>query len=143
MGEYSGNGNLIMAIPEFTKKLVETKLERYCQTKIPEYPRNFGKIGFKFDSNIVTIFQEGHPRNNPSNKFLHINIAQFRYSEKENEWILYCYDTERSIWRLYMGAEREADFEYLLNEVDKDGYGIFWSSGLIFWHLEDEPKYKI
>lgn len=132
-----------MPLPEFTKKLIETKLERYCQAKIPEYPRNFGKLGFKFDGNIATIFQEGCPKYNPTNKFLHINIAQFRYYEKENKWILYCYDVDRSIWRLYMGAEREADFEYLLNVVDEDGYGIFWSLGRVFWHLEDEPEYEV
>jgi len=33
-----------MSLPEFSIKLIETKLERYCQTKIPDYPRNFGML---------------------------------------------------------------------------------------------------
>ncbi|MBN1613164.1 MAG: DUF3024 domain-containing protein [Deltaproteobacteria bacterium] len=70
-------------------------------------------------------------------------MAQFRYYEKENQWILYCYDVEKTIWRLYMGSERETDFEYLLEAVDRDIYGIFWNLGLIFWKLEDEVDYEI
>jgi len=132
-----------MPLPEFTKRLVEAKLERYCQTKVPEYPRNFGKLGFKFDDKILTLFQEGYPKYNPTNKLFHVNIAQFRYYEKENQWILYYYDVEKSMWRLYMGAEHETDFEYLLNVVDEDGYGIFWNLGRVFWHLEDEAEYEV
>lgn len=50
-----------MPIPEPTKRLVEARLERYCREKVPEYPRNFGKLGFKFDGKTVTLFQEGYP----------------------------------------------------------------------------------
>ena len=132
-----------MPLSELTKKLVDTKLERYCQAKIPEYPRNFGKLGFKFDGNIVTIFQEGYPKYNPTNKLVYINIAQFRYYAKENQWILYCYDVDKSMWRLYMVAELETDFEYLLNTVDKDDFGIFWNMGRPHWDLEDEVVYEI
>lgn len=42
-----------------------------------------------------------------------------------------------------MGSERETDFEYLLEAVDRDIYGIFWNLGLIFWKLEDEVDYEI
>jgi hypothetical protein len=113
-----------MALCQFTKKLVETQLSKYCSDRIPSQALNQVRLSFRIRGNNVTLFEERPAFRYPSN-WVTIHIAQFRFDEDTKKWTLYCAD-RNSRWNLYERVKPSADFFNLLKEVDKDPTGIFW-----------------
>ncbi len=112
-----------MALSEFTIKLVEMKLGRFCREKIPEIQRDRVRLGYRIEGDIVTLFEE-RPRFSDPSAWIEMPIAQFRYNEKGNTWTLYFPDRDGQ-WRVYY-LNPKADFEVLLKELDEDPMQIFW-----------------
>ena len=113
-----------MPLPEFTRKLVETKLTKYCEQKIPLHVRHQLRLNYRFRGNQVTLFEERPVFDQPE-KWGESVIAQFRFSPQDKKWSLYCAD-RNSRWHLYTLLAPSADFDDLLKEVDRDPTGIFY-----------------
>jgi len=116
--------NQEMALSEFTRKMVEIKMNKYCREKVPGHLRHKVRVDFKIRGNNVTLF-EVRPTLHDPNTWVDISIAQFRYDDKNNVWKLFCAD-RNSRWHEYYEAEPTHNFEALLEEVDDDPTGIFW-----------------
>ena len=113
-----------MSLSEFTRKLIETKLTKYCEHKIPMHARDKIKLVFSIRGNNVTLFETRPYFHNPS-IWTEVPVAQFRYDNKSNKWTLYCAD-RNSKWHLYTEAKPSGKVDDLLKEVDRDSTGIFW-----------------
>lgn len=113
-----------MPLPEFTRRLVETVLTKYCAQKVPPHVRDQLRLGYRIRGNHVTLFEE-RPRFAQPSEWVDIVVAQFRFNPKDRKWTLYCAD-RNSRWHLYTPIAPRADFEALLREVDRDPTGIFY-----------------
>ena len=113
-----------MPLPEFTEKLIETRLTAYCINRIPEHARDRIKMIFKIRGNNVTLFETRPYYRDPS-IWTENPIAQFRYDEPSNKWFLY-YPDRNSKWHPYSGVKPTANLDALIKETDRDPTGIFW-----------------
>jgi hypothetical protein len=113
-----------MALPEFTRRLVESKLSSYCEQRVPLHVRDRVKLAFKIRGNCVTLFEQ-RPVYWEKSKWTEMPIAQFRFNPNRSLWTLYCAD-RNSKWHEYLPAAPTKDFDVLLVEVEKDPTGIFW-----------------
>jgi len=113
-----------MPLPEFTRKLVETRLSIYCENRIPVTVRNKVRLAFKIRGNNVTLYETRPYFMDPS-VWTESPIAQFRFDDETKRWNLYCCD-RNSKWYLYSEIDSSANFDDLLKEVDRDPTGIFW-----------------
>jgi hypothetical protein len=113
-----------MGLSEFTKKLVETRMEKLCRAKISDLTGNLKRLAFRIRSDRVTLF-EGKPLPTDNNLWVDIPVAQFRYNLDTNAWTLYCTD-EYCKWSIYMHRDSTRNFDALLKEVVQDPTGLFW-----------------
>ena len=113
-----------MLLPEFTIRLVETKLTEYCEHKIPIHARDQVKLIYKIIGNKVSLIETRPYHMNPS-VWTETPIAQFRFDHETKKWVLYWMD-RNSRWHLYDLVKPSADFEDMLKEFDRDPTGIFW-----------------
>ena len=113
-----------MALSEFTRKLVETKLTEYFLNKIPSEVRDQIKLVFKIRGNNVTLIETRPYYNDPS-LWTENPIAQIRYDDRSKKWVLY-YADRNSRWHLYPGIKAKANFDDLLKEIDRDPIHIIW-----------------
>ena len=113
-----------MALSEFTRKQVEGKLKVFCDRRVPARLRHEVRLGWKFRGNAVTLFQS-RPTFPPTDQWVDIPVAQFRFDPKEKTWELYQSD-RNGRWHWYINASPTTDFDALLTEVDDDPTGIFW-----------------
>ena len=113
-----------MPLPEFTQKLVKTRLSKYCENRIPVTIRNKVRLAFKIRGNKVTLCETRPYFMDPS-VWTESPVAQFRFDEKTKKWDLYCCD-RNSKWHPYIDIDSTANFDDLLEEVDRDPTGIFW-----------------
>lgn len=113
-----------MALPEFTKRLVESKLSSYCDQRVPLHVRDQVKLAFKIRGDSVTLFEQRRAFREKS-KWVDIPVAQFRFSPGRSLWTLFCAD-RNSKWHEYFPIKPARDIDVLLAEVDKDPTGIFW-----------------
>ncbi|HOD36552.1 MAG TPA: DUF3024 domain-containing protein [Syntrophales bacterium] len=111
-----------MALSEFTRKLVETKLSWFCREKIPLHYRTRIRLGFRIESDFVTIFEQ-RPRFADPCQWVDLDVAQFRWNERTKTWSLYYRDREAD-WRAYY-LKPKVDFEILFREVDEDPVEVF------------------
>jgi len=112
-----------MPLSEFTRRLVEKKLEWFCREKIPEIHRSKVQLGFTVEDDIVTLFEERAMVCDPLSQ-IKSDVAQFRYDEQVHTWTLYYMD-RNARWDEYY-LKPKADFEILLREVDEDPLRVFW-----------------
>jgi hypothetical protein len=113
-----------MPLPPLVKQLIEKKLERYCQKKIPPELHDKIRISYTIRGNTVTLI-ESRPYFRDPSIWTELKVAQFRYSQEDNTWSLYCADRNEK-WHFYDSLDPSADINDLLAEVDRDPTGIFW-----------------
>lgn len=116
-----------MPLPEFTKKLIEVKLTKYCINRIPEDARDKLRLIFKINEDIITLLLSRPYFKDPS-KWAERSVAQIRYDNDNKKWLLYFIDKNEN-WHLYDLIEPITDFDDLLRELDRAPKGIFWGSG--------------
>ena len=80
-----------MALTEFTRKLVETKLDKYCKEKVPDEVKNQVKMIYKIRGNNVNLYEKRRVYFD-FRKWTEMPIAQFRYDAESTRWTLYCAD---------------------------------------------------
>ena len=113
-----------MALPEFTKQLVESRLSSYCEERVPLHVRDQVRLAFKIRGNSVTLFEQ-RPNFQDKSQWIDLPVAQFRYNPGNTKWTLYCCD-RNSKWHEFLPFPPNKDFVKLVNEVEKDSTGIFW-----------------
>lgn len=113
-----------MALSEFTRKQVQTKLKAFCEGRIPAHLRDEVRLGWKIRGNAVTLF-ESRPSFPDRATWVNIPVAQFRFDEMGKTWELYQAD-RNGRWHWYINTMATADLDALLQEVDDDPTGIFW-----------------
>jgi hypothetical protein len=113
-----------MPLPEFTKKLIDVKLSKYCLNRIPEHARHNVRLIFNINENMVTLILARPYFRNPS-KWAERSVAQIRFDNDINTWQLYFIDRNNN-WRPYDLIQPSTDFDDLLKELDRDPTGVFW-----------------
>jgi len=113
-----------MPLPEFTKKLIETKFTGYCDRRIPLHARDKIRLLYNITGDRVTLIETRPYYMNPS-IWTETPIAQFRFDRETGEWALYWMD-RNSRWHLYDLVKPSADLDELLEALDDDETGIFW-----------------
>ena len=113
-----------MARPEFTRKLIESKLAEYCLKHISETDHNEVRLIFKISGKRVSVI-ETRPYDKYPSFWVENPIAQFRFKSKTNKWVFY-YHEGFSRWHIYDIIEPSADIDDFLREMDRDPAGIFW-----------------
>jgi len=113
-----------MPLPEFTHKLIEIKLDRYCDQRVPEFAKDQVQMAYKIRGNYVTLYEK-RVAYFDREKWSKMPIVQFRYNPKSAKWALYRAD-RNSRWHLYEEVPPNADFDVLLKELDKNPAGIFY-----------------
>jgi len=112
-----------MSLPEFTKKLIESKLSKYCKNRIPEDASHNVKLIFRIDENLVTLILT-RPYFRKSSKWAERAVAQIRFDSETKEWQLYFLDRNNN-WQPYL-KNPSTDFDDLLKELDRAPRGVFW-----------------
>ncbi len=112
-----------MALSEFTRRLVERKLDEYCVDRVHEALLHHVRLGYAIEENCVTLFEERPGLLNPD-KWVRLDMARFHYDHRTKKWSLYYADAD-SKWHSYYLRPR-ADFERLLREIDEDPVRVFW-----------------
>lgn len=113
-----------MPLPEFTKKLIETRLDEYCHRKIPDHAGDKVKLIYTIRGNSVTLIESRQFYCDPLT-WTETPVAQFRFDEATKKWELYAMD-RNSRWRLYDLVKPSAVFDDMLAGLDADRIGIFW-----------------
>jgi hypothetical protein len=113
-----------MPLTEFTKKLIETKLNDYCERKIPIVVRNQVKLAYKIVGYKVNLI-EMRPYHRDPAIWTETPIAQFRFNRDTHEWSVFSIDRNDK-WHLYGLIQPSADFDDMLKALDNDKTGIFW-----------------
>jgi hypothetical protein len=113
-----------MPLPPDVRDKVETRLERYCEARIPERVRHQLRLTYRIRGNLVTLVEERPSIFDPE-KWTHVVVAQFRFRPEDSNWLLYWAD-RNSRWHEYGDLEPSIDLDELLGEVDRDPTGIFW-----------------
>jgi hypothetical protein len=113
-----------VALPEFTRKLVEGKLEAFYARKVPSQIRGEIQWLWTFRGHNVTLF-ESRPYFAKPDVWSKMPLAQFRFDLLRKTWTLYVAD-RNGRWSEYPGPTPTADFDELLNVVENDALGIIW-----------------
>jgi hypothetical protein len=113
-----------MSLSEFTRKLIEVKLSKYCIDCIHEDARDNLRLIFNIKEDIVTLTLSRPYFRDPS-KWAERSVAQIRFDNGNKQWLLYFIGRNNS-WHLYDLIEPSTNFDDLLKELDRDPTGIFW-----------------
>lgn len=113
-----------MALPEFTRRLVESKLDKYCKEKVPDAAKKQVQMIYKIRGNKVILYEKRRVYSG-FNKWFEMPIAQFRYDAEATKWTLYCADRNNK-WHIYEAIGSRINFDVLLKEVNNDSTGIFY-----------------
>jgi len=113
-----------MPLPPLVRQLVEAKLDKYCEQKIPPHARDKIKLIYKFRGNTVTLV-ETRPYFKDDSIWTERGFAQLRYDPDDNTWALYWADRNRR-WHLYDFVEPTRELDTILAALDNDKTGIFW-----------------
>ena len=112
-----------MALSDIEKKKVEQSLSRFCDARIPPHVRDQIKLTYEFRGNKATLFENRPVWNDPTAKWTHMKIAQFRFDDKKLKWSLFCSDRNGK-WHEYQNISTTSNFDYLISGVNEDPTGI-------------------
>ena len=113
-----------MAFSVVERRSIERLLTEYCDKRVPPDARQRLRILFRIKGESVTLV-ESRPPLVKSEPWSEIVVAQFRRSQQDGSWTLYCAD-RNSKWHVYEGFQPKKTLRPLLAEVDRDPTGIFW-----------------
>jgi Protein of unknown function (DUF3024) len=110
-----------MSFAEFLKKLIETKLNDYCERRIPVDARDKLRLTYKIIGYKVYLI-EMRPYSTLSAE---TPIAQYRLDRDTQKWSLVSIDGNDR-WHLYDLIKPSTDFDDMLVALDNDKTGTFW-----------------
>ena len=112
-----------MPFTEFTKKLIETKLNDYCERRIPIDVRDQVKLSYKIIWYKVNLIETRPYHRDPAIQAEN-PIAQFRLDTNTRKWSLFSID-RNDRWHLYDLIKPSMDFDDMLKALDNDKTGTF------------------
>jgi len=89
-----------MPLPSLVRQLVDLKLTKYCENRVPPELQEKIRLFYKIRGNNVTLIESRPYWNDPS-EWSELKIAQFRYDPHEKDWTLYCADRNER-WHIYL-----------------------------------------
>ena len=113
-----------MALPDITKKLVETKLAALCAKRIPPHARHQVKLTYRLRGNSASLIEQRVYFKDAS-RWIDAPVAQFRFDTTTMAWSLYCRDRHQR-WHFYEPLAPTPNLDRLIAEVDSDPTCIFW-----------------
>jgi hypothetical protein len=113
-----------MAIDELQKYKVNKLLTEFCDSRIPVHVKKQIKLSFQIRGNYVTLY-ENRKSYLDNTAWIKEKIAQFRYDEETITWSLFWW-RHTGKWYLYERMNPSLEIKDLINEVNKDPFGIFW-----------------
>ncbi len=114
-----------MAFPEITNALIEKKIGKYCDNRIPAHLRNKVTVSYEIRGSNVTIFESRAPWRSEMTEWTKSKVAQIRYDEKKTMWTLFCRD-QYGKWYKYESLPAVKNLDRVIEEIDADPTGIFW-----------------
>ena len=124
MRRSTGGDDHIMPFTEFTKKLIETKLNDYCERRIPIDVRDQLKLTYKIIRYKVNLVETRPYHRDPAIR-TETPIAQFRFDSATQKWSLFSFG-RNDRWHLYDLIKPSIDFDDMLKALDNDKTGRFW-----------------
>jgi hypothetical protein len=115
-----------VALPRDVREPAVTRVERFCEDRVPPEMRSQVRLEHAVRGNAITIIERRPPWSElVSPEWTSMKIAQLRYDSSERSWTLFCSDRNERWWP-YDFAEPSTDIEDLLAAIDEDPTGIFW-----------------
>jgi hypothetical protein len=115
-----------VALPELVALAAVRRLERFCESRVPEHARDAVRLEFVVRGNSITLVERRAPWHpDYGTGCSSLKIAQLRYDADARAWSLYCRDRNER-WFPYTEARADSDVAPLLEAVDTDPTGIFW-----------------
>jgi hypothetical protein len=100
------------------------RVERYCQSRVPEEMHSQVRIEHAVRGNAITIVECRPPwREDFGPEWSSTKVAQLRHDG--GMWTLYCPDSSGRWWQ-YDATDPAPDVRPLLAAFDDDVTGIFW-----------------
>jgi len=115
-----------MGLSEKTKSSIVDIFTRYCNRRIPPLVRNQLDLDFTIKGTNVTLI-ESKASFEQHGTWYDTPIAQFRLNKETKHWMLY-YRSSSKRWQTYAEIQPTAEIVILLDEVDRDPSGVFWSA---------------
>jgi len=114
-----------MALPVLTQHIAQTKLNAYCQQKIPAAVRDQVRLELEFEGNQVTLV-ETRPSFRDPTQWTRLAVARFRFNAASGTWSLDCPNLRgKGGWRSYP-VQPGRDLDKLIAVLDLDASGVFW-----------------
>lgn len=105
--------------------ILERQIEEFIQDMRPEESiRHEIDIGFKFENNILEIF-EIRPFWNDKNKIAYNSVARSKLIKSRSVWKIYWMRADLK-WHLYQPLPEVKTIQEFLDEVREDPYGCFF-----------------
>jgi len=114
-----------LPLPTLVRTLVEKKVEKFCDKRVPPHVRDKVRLAYKIRGTSVTIYEERAPWKPELTEWTSLPVAQMRYDAKTGKWTLYCAD-RNDRWHKYPELLATKNIDAILNEIDSDPIRIFW-----------------
>jgi Protein of unknown function (DUF3024) len=117
--------DLTMALPVLTRHIAQTKLDAFCQRKIPASVHHQVRLELEFAGDEVTLL-ETRPYFRDPTQWTRLAVARFRFNGASSTWSLHCPNfRKKGQWRPYP-AQPSRDLDKLIAILDQDTTGVFW-----------------
>jgi hypothetical protein len=117
-------GRIGLALPELTRRIVESQLDTFCERRVPPHVRDQVRLVYEIRGNNVTLLEERPYFLDPST-WTRMRIARVRFDQTSRRWKLYWRD-RNGRWHDYTRLRPTPNLETVLAEIDLDPTGIFW-----------------
>lgn len=114
-----------MAIPPEIRAAVETALDDFCRQHSSAIVAGELRYTYEITENAALLQVERPGFMNPG-VWTKVAVAKFRYSETRRTWSLYWADTNER-WHRLSSVEASKDLGVILQAVETDAAGVFWS----------------
>jgi hypothetical protein len=115
-----------MAIPELVRRQALTRVEAYCQARVPAQVRDQVRNEAGVRGDAITIFECRPPwRDEYGPEWTRRKIAQFRYQPATSRWSVWWAD-RNGRWLAYPSAPATREIDTLIAAVEHDQSGAFW-----------------
>lgn len=102
------------------------RLEAYCAGQVPPHVRDQLRIDMTTRGATITICERRPPwREDVGSEWTRTKVAQLRYDPEHFTWTMFWADRNEK-WLAYPGLPPTANFDRVLEELDRDPHACFW-----------------
>jgi hypothetical protein len=113
-----------MPISAAQKQTADLELTDYCDSRIPQIISGKLRLIHRWRGTTVTLIEQ-RPWWRDETTWVESPVAQFRFDNQGNDWMLYWRDRNQR-WHRYEDHPGPKSITRLLAEVDQDLTGLFW-----------------